>query len=104
MNFAIWNVKSLYRSAAIEEAMEELARYKINTCAVQKIRWPNNGILRRRNETLFYSGSTGKGNQFGTRIFVSKKRRVKVTIRLKLKPLNITIIATHNPTEEKKEK
>lgn len=111
MIFAIWNVRSLFRAAAIEEVMEELIKYRIDLCAIQEIRWPKSGILSKKQGILYYNGSSHNRNQFGTGIFVSKKLNNKVTdfqdlgprickIRFGLSPHNITIISVHAPTED----
>jgi len=54
MRFATWNVRNLFRPAAFRKAIEELAKYKIELCALQKIKWPGKGILHKKNGTLFY--------------------------------------------------
>jgi len=52
MYFATWNVSSLYRAAALRECIDELAKCKVDICAIQKIRWPNGGILKKKDGTL----------------------------------------------------
>lgn len=114
MIFATWNVRSLYRLAALQEIMDELTRYKVHLCALQEIRWPGKGMLNRKNGTLFYSGSVDQRNQYGTGILVCKTLSDKVLdfqtvsprickIRLNMESHNITIISAHVPMEEKKE-
>lgn len=114
MKFATWNVRSLYRLVALQETMDELTRYRVDLCALQEIRWPNKGILNKKNGALFYSGSTDRRNLYGTGIFVSRALSSRVTdfqavsprickIRINMEPHNITAISVHAPTEEREE-
>ncbi|XP_050449696.1 uncharacterized protein LOC126850596 [Cataglyphis hispanica] len=48
MKFATWNVRNQYRLAALQETMDELIRYGVDLCALQKlakkIRWLSEGM------------------------------------------------------------
>jgi hypothetical protein len=39
MRFGTWNVRSLYRIGSFTAAARELARYKLDSVGVQKVRW-----------------------------------------------------------------
>lgn len=111
MKFATWNIRGLYRLATLQETMDELTRYRVDLCALQEIRWPNKGILNKKNGTLFYSGSTDRRNLYSTGIFVSRTLSSRVTdfqtvslriykIRINMEPHNITAISVHAPIEK----
>jgi len=47
MRFCTLNVRSLYRAGSLTAAAaRELARYKLDLVAVQKVRWEKGGTVR----------------------------------------------------------
>ena len=59
MTVGKWNVRSLHRVGSLTAAATELARYKLDLLAVQKVRWDNGGTVRAGDYNFFY----GKGNE-----------------------------------------
>jgi len=59
MRFGTWNVRSLYRTGSFTAVARELARYKLDSVAVQKVRWDTEGTVRGKD----YNSFCGKGNE-----------------------------------------
>jgi len=54
MRFATWNVRSLYRAGSLTAAARELARYKLDSVDVQKVRWDKGGTVTAGYYKFFY--------------------------------------------------
>jgi hypothetical protein len=113
LNLSTWNVRSLFRPGALNNLIQELKRYKINTAAVQEMRWKGNDIFDSDDYTICCSGSSDK-NIFGTGSLVHKKLKNSIMdfvpvdertchLRLRGEFFNKTLICIHAPTEEKEE-
>lgn len=113
MNLATWNVRSLYRTGALRNLIQELNKYNISIAAIQEIRWRGSEIFDSENYTVLYSGS-GNRNNFGTGFLIHKKFKSNLlnfdpinermcSIRLKGRFFNTTIVSVHAPTEDKDE-
>jgi hypothetical protein len=50
-----WNVLSLYQSGALKMPLSQLDSYKMDVTAIQEIRWTGEGIIDKKNHTIFYS-------------------------------------------------
>jgi exonuclease III len=48
MKIATWNVCTLYRAGAMNELVKEMDKYKVDICALQEIRWPWKGTVKKR--------------------------------------------------------
>ena len=55
-NIATWNVRSVLQAGKMEEIAEELKKYYIIVIALQEVRYPNDGCIKKKNYTLLYSG------------------------------------------------
>lgn len=110
LNFATWNVRTLYRPGALEELKEQATKYKIDLIALQEVRWPNTGFIQHRTHSMFHTAS--KGGLFGTGFLVYKSLRDNIidfqpisetlcTLRLRGKFYNVSIVNAHAPTEDK---
>ena len=73
IRFGIWNFRSLYRLDSLTTAAaRELARYKLHSVGLQKVRLHKGGSVREGDCNFFY----GKGNenrQLGAGFFVHHK-------------------------------
>lgn len=90
---------------------DEIAKYGIlNVVALQKIRWKEQGELRKKAYSIYYSGSEKLGLR-GIESYVEKGTRESVLsfdlindrickLRLKDKFQNITIISVYARTED----
>lgn len=111
LKIGTWNVLSLYRTAALKNLEIQVQNYKIDIIALQEIRWMGQGILERRNSSLYYSCDKRK-HEFGCGFIVNAGIRHLVMdfkpindriciLRVRGRFNNITLISTHAPTEEK---
>jgi len=103
-----WNVLSLYRAGALRILLDQIDKYKTGIIAIQKVCWIGQGVLEKRDHTVFYS--CDRKHLLGVG-FVAKKNLKHLvmdfkaistricTLRLKGKFYNYTIINVHTPTE-----
>ena len=96
----------------MQELVEQIVQSNIDIVALQEIRWSGNGIIKRKDFTLFYSGSNNQKGQAGTGFIITKKLENNIIdfnhlnermckLRLRSKYNNITLISIYAPTEEK---
>jgi exonuclease III len=48
MRIATWNVRTLYRTGAMNELVKEMGAYKVDICALQEIRWSGKGAAIKK--------------------------------------------------------
>jgi exonuclease III len=72
MRISTWNVRTLYRAGAMDELAQELEKYKIDICALQEIRWPDEGTMTKKNYMILYSGNKNGKHEFGTGFYVNR--------------------------------
>ena len=110
LRICTWNVLSLYRPRALKLLVDQLVKYKADITALQEVRWINNGVIDKKEYTMYYS--CGAKHQFGTGFIVNRKIKHLVIgftpvneriscLRIKGKFSNYSIINIHAPTEEK---
>lgn len=68
---------SLYRPGALQVLLNEIDKYNIDLMAIQEIRWKGNGILQKRNHTIYYS-CHNKYHTFGTGFILNKRLKDRV--------------------------
>lgn len=72
-NFGLWNNLRLYRPGALKLLLNQLDIYRIDTAAVQEIRWTGGGMLApKRNHTIYYS-CCERYHQCGTGFIAGKR-------------------------------
>jgi len=62
LRFGTWNIRTFYKPGALHNIIRITSNYRIETTALQKIRWPGNGNLRSENAILFYIGTKNTKN------------------------------------------
>jgi hypothetical protein len=106
-----WNVLSLHQSGALKMLLSQPDLYKMDITAIQEIRWIVEGIIDKKNHTIFYSCDR-KRHMFGTGFIVNKRIKHLVTdfkaktpriCRICVRGLffNYSLICVRAPTEEK---
>lgn len=111
MIFGTWNTRSLYRSGALKEILNEMTKYGIDILAVQEMRWKGSGIFDTRTHTVLRSGKNDK-SELGVAFMVRKGMKESILdfkpvnericlLRLKTRFFNLAIINVHAETEEK---
>ena len=50
--FGTWNVRTLYKSGAVHNIVNEVEKYKIKLTALQEIRWTNTGTININETTI----------------------------------------------------
>lgn len=109
-----WNVRTLNRPRAAEQLAETLDCYKADITAIQEVRWDGEGIRRMKNCDIYYGECRKEQSQrlFGCGFVIRGGLRQEVmgfrnvserlvTIRIRAKFKNISLICAHAPTEEK---
>jgi len=56
----------MLQAGKMEEIADELKKYNIQITALQEVRWPHNGWIKKKNYTQLYSGSKTSMRQHGT--------------------------------------
>lgn len=111
---ATWNLRSLFRSGALQSTLLDLKKYKVQVAAVQETRWVDSGIHTMATHALYYSGTNQNIHEFGTGFIVDKAfdhnvigfvpiNKYMCTLRLRMKMHKITLLNIHAPTETKEE-
>jgi len=63
---ATWNAQSMLQAGKMEETADELKKYTIQRTALQEVRWPQDGWIKKKNYTLLYSALKTSKGQHGT--------------------------------------
>jgi len=95
----------------MEEIADELKKYNIQITALQEVRWPHDGWIKKKNYIVLYSGLKTSKGQHGTEFLVTgcatqciigfgptNERMCK--LRIKGKFYNMTLISVYAPTED----
>ena len=106
---ATWNIRSMYQSGKMDNIIMEMKRLNISIMGVCEVRWTGAGKLQSDDVTFIYS--CGEKHQYGVGVFLDKEcaqslcgfwcisERI-VMIRLRERPLDITVIQCYAPTAE----
>jgi len=52
-----WNVKTLLKPGKMQELAEELAKTQLEIVAIQETRWPGTGHIKKKDFSIYYSGT-----------------------------------------------
>jgi len=107
-----WNVKTLLKPGKMQELAEELAKTQLEILAIQETRWPGTGYIKKKDFSIYYSGTRDQIGQVGTGFILLGRIRDNVIgfeamnerfckIGLKSKCNNLTLINIYAPTEDK---
>lgn len=110
---ATWNVRTLYQSGKLNNAINEMKRLKIDLLGMSEIRWPGSGKCEKEDATMFYSGSRGEdaNHRHGVAVLVNNKIRKHIKnfipysercmlIQISSRPVDLNIIQVYAPTAE----
>ena len=103
---------TLLKPGKLQELIEQIEHTKLDIVALQEVRWSGNGIINKKDFTLYFSGTDKSKGQAGTGFLVSKKLQNDIIdfkhfnermckLRIKCKHNNITLINIYAPTEDK---
>jgi len=70
-NIATWNVRSMAQAGKMDEIADELKKYNTKITALQEVRWPQDGWIKKKNYTLLYSGLKTSKGQHGTEFLIT---------------------------------
>jgi exonuclease III len=102
-NIATWNVRSMLQAGKMEEIADELKKYYIQIRALQEVRWPHNGWIKKKTYTLLHSGLKTSKEQHGTGFLITGYMAQRILgfepisertckLRIKGKFCNMTIV------------
>jgi exonuclease III len=108
-----WNVLTLYKGRTLKQLEKVLQDYKVDITALQEIRWIRQGVLEKRNCSVYFCCRKHK-HEFGCAFIVNAKIKHSVTdfkpinhrlctLRVTGRFNNLSLICAHAPTEEKNE-
>jgi len=69
----MWKVKTLLKPGKLQELAEKLAKAQIEILAIEEVRWPNKGQVKKQIYLLYYNGTKEKTGQEGTGFLLMKK-------------------------------
>jgi exonuclease III len=104
--------KTLLKPGKIQELAEELAKTQLEIVAIQEIRWSGNGVIKKKDFFLYYSGTKEQLGQAGTGFILMGRIINNVIgfeainerlckIRIKGKYNNVTLVNMYASTEDK---
>ena len=103
LHMGAWDVKKLLRHGKMQELAEELAKTHLEIIAIQETRWPRTGQIKKKDFSIYYSGTKDQIGQAGTGFILLGRTGENVVgfeainervckIRLKSKYNNLTLI------------
>ncbi|XP_058126780.1 craniofacial development protein 2-like [Anopheles ziemanni] len=105
----------MYRTGALKQLDEELAKLNMDLVALQEIRWLGSGVQNRRGSSYdIYYSCHDRHHMLGTGFAVGQRAKSAVIdfkaindrlcyLRMRGKFYNISLINVHAPTEDKDE-
>jgi len=110
-----WNVRTMYETGKLAQVTSEMRRFKLHVLGVSESRWTGSGKLKSTSgETVLYSGREDDLHYEGVAIILKKGLEQSVlewkpvnsrlmSVRLKGRHVNITIIQCYAPTNDSDE-
>ena len=104
---ATWNVRGM-NVGKLDIIKNEMTRLNIDLLGISELHWTGNGFFKTDDFTIYYSGNDNR-RQNGVAFIVNKKIAAAVegytvvsdrilAIRLRGKPINLTILQVYAPT------
>ena len=111
LRIATWNIRTMLAPGRMEEIGRELIKHKYDITAIQETRWKGQGEIKKKEYTVYYSGTENRTGQKGTGFIITGKTRESILgfepvnerickIRIKGRFRNITLICVYAPTED----
>ena len=96
----------------MQELAEELAKTQLEIVAIQETRWSGNGLIKKKDFLLYYSGTKDQTGQAGTGFILLRGNINNITgfeaiskrlckIKIKSKYNNLTMINMYAPRRTK---
>jgi len=60
-----WNIKTLLKPGKMQKLAEELAKTQLEIVAIQETRWPRTGHIKKKDFSIYYSGTRDQIGQAG---------------------------------------
>jgi len=57
IKFGTWNIRTFNKPGALQCMWDAIQKYNITILALQGVRWPGEGNLKKDDKTIFYSGN-----------------------------------------------
>jgi len=108
LRIGTWNVRSLYKTGALQVAVRETEKYKLDILATQEVRWENQDSIPQSKYTFYYRGT--QSHDFGTGFLIKKNilpavQNIKFVnerlsyVMIRTRWCNIVLINVCAPTE-----
>ncbi|XP_055371836.1 uncharacterized protein LOC129605867 [Condylostylus longicornis] len=105
---AYWNVNTMLQPGKMAEIIDELTKYNMKIAALQELRWKEQGEIKKKYYSIYYSGSENQG-LYGTGFYVNNQVRNSIigfepvsdricVLKIKGKFQNITFVSVYAPT------
>ena len=112
LHIGTWNIKTLLKPGKMQELVEELAKTRLEIVAIREVRWSGNGLIKKKDFLLYYSGTKDQIGQAGIGFILIggitnnvigfeaiNERLCKIIIKGKYN--NMTLLNMYAPTEDK---
>ena len=107
LRIGTWNVRSLYATGKLDNAIKEAKDMNIDILGLSEIRWTGSGKIQKEQHTILYSG--GDNHTRGVGIIINRNINKAVLgywpvsdriimMKIQGKPFNIAIVRVYAPT------
>lgn len=73
LRLGTWNIRTLNKPGAFKYVIDAKNSYNLDILALQEVRWPDSGNIKKGNTTLFYSGTNNGRHENGVGFMINKK-------------------------------
>ena len=63
LRIATWNIRTMLAPGRMEEIGRELIKHKYDITAIQETRWKGQGEIKKKEYTVYYSGTENRKAQ-----------------------------------------